>query len=92
MGNQWQIARKQLDSVSAVLSLPENVHQILRSFDRILTVSVPTQMDDGAVKGDIRHPNVADREGFSGRSAYRHRHRTVVRHGRGNIPGVVFSN
>lgn len=50
MGNQWQIARKQLDSVSAILSLPENVHQILRSFDRILTVSVPIQMDDGAVK------------------------------------------
>jgi glutamate dehydrogenase (NAD(P)+) len=50
MSNQWQIARKQLDSVSAILSLPENVHQILRSFDRILTVSVPIQMDDGAVK------------------------------------------
>ena len=50
MGNQWQIARKQLDSVSAILSLPENVHQILRNFDRILTVSVPIQMDDGAVK------------------------------------------
>jgi len=50
MGNQWQIARKQLDSVSAILSLPENVHQLLRNFDRILTVSVPIQMDDGAVK------------------------------------------
>ena len=50
MSNQWQIARKQLDSVSAILSLPENVHQILRNFDRILTVSVPIQMDDGAVK------------------------------------------
>src|SRR3989337_659712 len=50
MSNQWQIARKQLDSVSAILSLPENVHQILRNFDRILTVSVPIQMDDGAVR------------------------------------------
>ena len=50
MSNQWQIARKQLDSVSAILSLPENVHQLLRNFDRILTVSVPIQMDDGAVK------------------------------------------
>ncbi len=50
MSNQWQIARKQLDGVSAILSLPENVHQILRNFDRILTVSVPIQTDDGAVK------------------------------------------
>lgn len=46
----WQTALTQLDSVSKLMMLPEDIHQILRSFDRILTVSVPVRMDDGFLR------------------------------------------
>lgn len=45
-----QTALIQLDNVSKILMLSENIHQLLRNFDRILSVSVPTQMDDGSVR------------------------------------------
>lgn len=46
----WQTALTQLDNVSKLLMLPEDIHQILRNFDRILTVSVPVRMDDGFLR------------------------------------------
>lgn len=46
----WQTALAQLDNVSKLIMLPEDIHQILRNFDRILTVSVPVRMDDGFLR------------------------------------------
>ncbi len=45
-----QTALMQLDNVSKTLMLSENIRQLLRNFDRILSVSVPTRMDDGSMK------------------------------------------
>lgn len=45
-----QTALIQLDNAAKVLMLSENIHQLLRNFDRILTVSVPIQMDDDSMK------------------------------------------
>lgn len=46
----WQTALTQLDSTAKLMMLPEDVHQTLRNFDRILTVSVPVRMDDGFLR------------------------------------------
>ncbi|MFN3532010.1 MAG: Glu/Leu/Phe/Val family dehydrogenase [Candidatus Brocadia sp.] len=46
----WQTALTQLDNVSKLMMLPEDIHQVLRNFDRILTVSVPVRMDDGFLR------------------------------------------
>lgn len=46
----WQTALTQLDIVAKTMELPESIHQLLRSFDRILSVSVPIHMDDGSIK------------------------------------------
>lgn len=48
--DSWQTALSQLDTVSQFMMLPENIHQVLRNFDRILTVSIPVQMDNGTMK------------------------------------------
>ncbi len=45
-----QTALVQLDNAAKVLMLSENIHQLLRNFDRILTVSVPIQMDDASMR------------------------------------------
>ncbi|MEP9410051.1 MAG: Glu/Leu/Phe/Val dehydrogenase [Candidatus Brocadia sp.] len=46
----WQTALAQLDCAAKLIMLPEDIHQILRNFDRILTVSVPVRMDDGFLR------------------------------------------
>jgi len=46
----WQTALTQLDNVSKLMKLPEDVHQLLRNFERILTVSIPVRMDNGSLK------------------------------------------
>lgn len=50
INNAWQTALAQLDCVAKLTMLPEDIHQILRNFDRILTVSVPVRMDDGFMR------------------------------------------
>ena len=46
----WQTALAQFDNVSKIMLLPEDVHQLLRNFDRILTVSIPVRMDNGSLR------------------------------------------
>ncbi len=46
----WQTALTQLDNVSKIIALPDDVHQLLRNFERILTVSVPIRMDNGSMR------------------------------------------
>src|SRR5574341_375584 len=46
----WQTAVTQLDSVSKIMMLSENVHQLLKNFERILTVSIPIRMDNGSMR------------------------------------------
>lgn len=46
----WKTALTQLDTASKSMILPDDIHQLLRNFDRILTVSVPVQMDDGFLR------------------------------------------
>lgn len=48
--SSWQTALIQLDTVSKLMTLSESIHQILRNFDRILSVSVPIHMDDGSMR------------------------------------------
>ncbi|TLD41971.1 MAG: NAD-specific glutamate dehydrogenase [Candidatus Jettenia ecosi] len=50
VNSPWQTALAQLDHVSEIMMLPDSVHQLLRNFDRILTVSVPILMDDGSLR------------------------------------------
>ncbi|WKZ19513.1 MAG: Glu/Leu/Phe/Val dehydrogenase [Candidatus Jettenia sp. CY-1] len=50
VNSSWQTALAQLDHVSEIMMLPDSVHQLLRNFDRILTVSVPILMDNGSLR------------------------------------------
>ncbi|MBI2238600.1 MAG: Glu/Leu/Phe/Val dehydrogenase, partial [Actinobacteria bacterium] len=46
----WEAALSQLDEAAGMLELDAGVHEVLRHPKRILTVAVPTKMDDGSVK------------------------------------------
>ena len=46
----WQTALAQFDNVSKIMLLSKDVHQLLRNFERILTVSVPIRMDNGSLR------------------------------------------
>src|SRR5574337_46507 len=50
INSAWQTALTQLNTVSKLMMLPEDIQQILRNFDRILTVSIPIRMDDGFMR------------------------------------------
>jgi len=43
-------AMSQLDKAAKVMNLDKNIYEILKSPDRVLTVSVPVKMDNGEVK------------------------------------------
>ncbi|OGH87564.1 MAG: glutamate dehydrogenase [Candidatus Magasanikbacteria bacterium RIFOXYC2_FULL_42_28] len=43
-------AMSQLDKAAKVMNLDKNIHEILKSPDRVLIVSVPVKMDNGEVK------------------------------------------
>ena len=45
----WQTALTQFDNVSKILLLSEDIHQLLRNFERILTVSIPVRLDNGSL-------------------------------------------
>lgn len=45
--NPFEVAMKQLDAVVKKLKLDPNVHAVLRTPERELTVAVPVEMDDG---------------------------------------------
>jgi glutamate dehydrogenase (NAD(P)+) len=44
--NVWEMAQAQLDDVAVLLELNPGIHAFLRSPKRVLTVSVPCEMDD----------------------------------------------
>ena len=46
----WQTALTQFDNVSKIMLLSEDIHQLLRNFERILTVSIPVRMDNGSLR------------------------------------------
>ena len=46
--NPREVALQQLADTAARISLPDAIHQKLRHPKRILTVSIPTAMDDGS--------------------------------------------
>ncbi|MCK5328700.1 MAG: Glu/Leu/Phe/Val dehydrogenase, partial [Candidatus Latescibacteria bacterium] len=48
--NPWKIALQQLDHAAKRLGLNPGVHEKLRYPERILTVSIPTRMDDGGLR------------------------------------------
>ena len=48
--NPWEIALRQLDLVAERLRLGPGVHEKLRHPERILTVAIPTKMDDGNIR------------------------------------------
>ncbi|MBV6519387.1 MAG: glutamate dehydrogenase [Candidatus Brocadia sp.] len=48
--NAWETALAQFDQVAKLMSLSVDISQVLRNFDRALTVSVPIRMDDGSLK------------------------------------------
>lgn len=45
----WEAALSQLDEAARTMELDPGVHEVLRQPKRILTVAVPTRMDDGSV-------------------------------------------
>jgi glutamate dehydrogenase (NAD(P)+) len=49
VNSAWQTALTQLDNVSTIMMLSEDVHQLLRNFERILTVSIPIRLDKGSL-------------------------------------------
>jgi len=48
--NPFEIALKQLEEASKILNLDKGMLEILSNPKRILTVSIPTRMDDGTIK------------------------------------------
>ena len=48
--NPWRIALQQLDRAAERLGLDPGVHEKLRYPEKILTVSIPTKMDDGSLR------------------------------------------
>ena len=48
--NPFKIAQQQLDNVAERIGLDPGAHQRLRQPKRVLTVSIPTQMDDGTLQ------------------------------------------
>jgi glutamate dehydrogenase/leucine dehydrogenase len=48
--NPFEVALKQLEEASKILNLEKGMLEILANPKRILTVSIPTRMDDGSIK------------------------------------------
>ena len=48
--NPYQMALKQLDETARILNLDKGIHKILAKPKRVLTVSLPVQMDDGSIE------------------------------------------
>lgn len=48
--NPFEVALKQLQEASKILNLDNGMFEILSNPKRILTVSIPTRMDDGSIK------------------------------------------
>ena len=48
--NPFEVALKQLEEASKILNLEKGMLEILSNPKRILTVSIPTRMDDGSIK------------------------------------------
>jgi glutamate dehydrogenase (NAD(P)+) len=48
--NVWQMAQSQLDDVAALIGLDAAIHAYLRVPKRVLTVSVPCEMDDRSLR------------------------------------------
>lgn len=48
-------ALEQLDSAAALIDLPRGIHERLREPKRVVTVSVPTTMDDGSIRTFTGH-------------------------------------
>ncbi|MDR4506717.1 MAG: Glu/Leu/Phe/Val dehydrogenase [Candidatus Brocadiaceae bacterium] len=45
--SSWRSAVTQFDKIAELMKLSEGIRQILKNFDRILTVSIPVKMDNG---------------------------------------------
>jgi len=50
MSNPFGNAMKQLDKAASIMNLDNNIHEVLKQPDRVLTVSIPVKMDSGEVK------------------------------------------
>lgn len=50
MSNPFENALTQLDKAAKIIDLDANIHEILKSPDRVVRVSIPVKMDDGNVK------------------------------------------
>ncbi|HXW77058.1 MAG TPA: Glu/Leu/Phe/Val dehydrogenase [Candidatus Eremiobacteraceae bacterium] len=48
--NVWQMAQGQLDDVARLIGLDDSIHSYLRVPKRVLTVSVPCEMDDRTLR------------------------------------------
>ncbi len=48
--NPFEMALKQLDEVAKLIKLDKGMHQVLAHPKRVLTVSIPTRMDNGEIK------------------------------------------
>jgi glutamate dehydrogenase/leucine dehydrogenase len=48
--NPFEVALKQLDEAAKVINLDKGLHQVLAHPKRILTISIPTKMDNGEIK------------------------------------------
>ncbi|OGH86779.1 MAG: glutamate dehydrogenase [Candidatus Magasanikbacteria bacterium RIFOXYB2_FULL_40_13] len=50
INNPFQNAMKQLDNAAGIINLDKDIHEVLKSPDRVVTVSIPVRMDSGEVK------------------------------------------
>ncbi|MFH1286774.1 MAG: Glu/Leu/Phe/Val dehydrogenase [Candidatus Magasanikbacteria bacterium] len=50
MNNPFESAMIQLDNAAKILNLSQHAHEVLKSPDRILTVSIPVKMDSGETR------------------------------------------
>ncbi len=47
MSNPFENAMQQLDKAAKIMDLDTNIHEVLKQPERVLTVSIPVQMDSG---------------------------------------------
>ncbi|OGH58806.1 MAG: glutamate dehydrogenase [Candidatus Magasanikbacteria bacterium RIFCSPHIGHO2_01_FULL_33_34] len=50
MSNPFSNAMRQLDKAADIINLDKNIHEILKSPDRVVSISIPVKMDNGDIK------------------------------------------
>ena len=48
--NPFEIAQKQIKTACDILGYDDNIYEVLKNPEQVVTVSIPVRMDDGSIK------------------------------------------